>query len=294
MGALKNIIYLSQADYNTLYTTGTVTIDGTTLTYDADNVYLVPDASAGQATLGTAITATQTVGGITSGTNLAASTTFHDFVDMLVNPFVNPSVSLTISPSGVRERGNAVTSVSMTTQVTKGTANVAFVEFFRQGTSDPLYTETSGVSTGGTFTYTYIPGSDILTAVSFRGSATDNATTPHTVDSAIAEITFAEFVYYGTSASTSVPTANNLTSKQTSSSETPTFSTNAYVWYITPTSKTTIQQNIMGQWVNIDTTSVGVLSSFTNAYGVEYTNEYYAYRSTNMYESGSNMTFKIV
>lgn len=43
MANLKDIIYLSAEDYNTLYTNGTVTINGTTLTYDANNVYIVPD-----------------------------------------------------------------------------------------------------------------------------------------------------------------------------------------------------------------------------------------------------------
>lgn len=43
MANLKDVIYLSAEDYNTLYTNGTVTINGVTLTYDANNVYIVPD-----------------------------------------------------------------------------------------------------------------------------------------------------------------------------------------------------------------------------------------------------------
>lgn len=43
MANLKDVIYLSAEDYNTLYTNGTVTINGTTLTYDANNIYIVPD-----------------------------------------------------------------------------------------------------------------------------------------------------------------------------------------------------------------------------------------------------------
>jgi hypothetical protein len=45
MGNLKNVIYLSNNDYATLVNTGTITIDGTTLTYDEDNLYITPDAS---------------------------------------------------------------------------------------------------------------------------------------------------------------------------------------------------------------------------------------------------------
>ncbi len=43
MPNLKNIIYLSNEDYETLVSTGTVTIDGETLTYDENNVYVTPD-----------------------------------------------------------------------------------------------------------------------------------------------------------------------------------------------------------------------------------------------------------
>lgn len=259
--------------------------------YDQHSINESLASGIGEATLGTAITATQTVGGITSGKNLPANTTFHDFVDMLVNPFVNPSVALTITPSGVREKGNAVTSITMTAEVTKGTANVAYIEFFREGVANPLHTITSGVTAGGTFTYTYEPADEITTNVSFRASVTDSAATQHTVDSAVKDITFAYFVYYGTSASTSVPTASGLSSKATSSTETPTFSTDAYIWYLTPTAKTTIQQNIMGTWNNIDTESIGQVE-FTTSYGESVT--YYAYRSTKLYASGVNMNIRII
>lgn len=43
MADLQNVIYLSNADYETLVTTGTVVINGTTLTYDENNLYITPD-----------------------------------------------------------------------------------------------------------------------------------------------------------------------------------------------------------------------------------------------------------
>jgi len=46
MANLKDVIYLSNADYNTLISTGTVTIDGTTLTYDENNIYITPEEEA--------------------------------------------------------------------------------------------------------------------------------------------------------------------------------------------------------------------------------------------------------
>jgi len=46
MANLKDLIYLSNEDYETLVTTGTVTIDGETLTYNENNLYVVPDKLA--------------------------------------------------------------------------------------------------------------------------------------------------------------------------------------------------------------------------------------------------------
>ena len=42
MANLKNVVYLTQAQYNTLVTQGSITVGGVTYTYDQDNLYLVP------------------------------------------------------------------------------------------------------------------------------------------------------------------------------------------------------------------------------------------------------------
>lgn len=46
MAKLKDVIYLSNEDYVTLVSTGTVTIDGDVLTYDESNVYITPEVVA--------------------------------------------------------------------------------------------------------------------------------------------------------------------------------------------------------------------------------------------------------
>ena len=46
MAKLKDVIYLSNEDYDTLVSTGTVTIDGDVLTYDESNVYITPEVMA--------------------------------------------------------------------------------------------------------------------------------------------------------------------------------------------------------------------------------------------------------
>ena len=44
--ALKKVVYLSDEDYNTLITDGSVTVNGTTITYSTDDIYLTPDNTA--------------------------------------------------------------------------------------------------------------------------------------------------------------------------------------------------------------------------------------------------------
>jgi len=43
MANLKNIIKIDQANYNTLVSTGSVTIGGVTYTYSDDNIYLIEE-----------------------------------------------------------------------------------------------------------------------------------------------------------------------------------------------------------------------------------------------------------
>ena len=153
MGDLKNVIYISQADYDTLYSTGTVTIDGVTLTYDEDNVYLVPDDGSGGGTLGEAVTAVLDVGGITSGTTLSADTTFHDFVDKLLNPvlyptFVAPSASMTSYSTTLYAVGATVSSKTVTVTYNAGAINLNGVKQNDRGGSATGYAiATSGADT---------------------------------------------------------------------------------------------------------------------------------------------------
>ena len=46
MAKLKDVIYLSNTDYDTLVSTGTVTIGSDVLTYDENNLYVTPDKVA--------------------------------------------------------------------------------------------------------------------------------------------------------------------------------------------------------------------------------------------------------
>lgn len=97
MANLKDVIYISNEDYETLVSTGTVTIDGTTLTYDENNVYVTPDklasstedgmmSSADKSKLDTITGVTNTV---TSGsTDVVTSGGVYSAIDALPKPML--------------------------------------------------------------------------------------------------------------------------------------------------------------------------------------------------------------
>lgn len=71
MANLKNVIYLSNEDYETLVSTGTVIIEGETLIYDENNVYVTPDKLASSTEDGLMSAADKTkLDSIQSGTKL--------------------------------------------------------------------------------------------------------------------------------------------------------------------------------------------------------------------------------
>ena len=43
MATLGKIVYLSEAQAQTLFSAGSVTVDGVTITYDANDLYITPD-----------------------------------------------------------------------------------------------------------------------------------------------------------------------------------------------------------------------------------------------------------
>ena len=52
MADLKNIVYISNENYETLVTNGSVTVNGTTITYDANDLYITPEESLPTLTIG--------------------------------------------------------------------------------------------------------------------------------------------------------------------------------------------------------------------------------------------------
>jgi len=114
MANLKDVIYLSAEDYNTLYNNGTVTINGTTITYDANNVYIVPDNTQSQIDAITALIPS----GATTSNKLA---TMSD-IPSLTNYRTKPTTETTFSGS-VAENTNYILSSAISSLTISSIAN---------------------------------------------------------------------------------------------------------------------------------------------------------------------------
>lgn len=105
MANLKDVIYISNEDYETLVSTGTVTIDGETLTYDENNVYVTPDKLASSTedglmsstdkvkldslpTFGTAASKDFTTSVTSGSSDLVTSGAVYSAIDALPEPMV--------------------------------------------------------------------------------------------------------------------------------------------------------------------------------------------------------------
>lgn len=120
------------------------------------------------------------VGGITSGTNIAEGTTLHDFVDMLVNPYQKPTISLSATfydennnNVGTQAEVNTnVRKVVLSAIVGKKSKPITSVKFRLGG--EELETITDDVARGGTFTHTYtIDSGTIPSSAKFSALVTD-------------------------------------------------------------------------------------------------------------------------
>jgi len=285
MGDLKNIIYLSKNDYITLYTTGTVTIDGTTLTYDEDNVYLIPESNSGgelQADMQVSID----LGGITTKPLYTAGTSLETILRNLLSPYVilNYSVSGTAA-AGTFEYGTSKTISSFTISNITGSVSPTSLVVSESSTYS---TEIKSVT------------NPTATSYNLDSSISLDGTTDETLYFKMSDGTsnvekqlswsFVKHIYYGHVSSTTAPTVSTGLSHAASVSSGVSISTSAgeYVAFLSPVQKTSIQQLIIGSWENISTTESTV--TFTTSTGASLT--YYFYVSNQMI--ATTETYKLV
>lgn len=130
-----------------------------------------------------------TVGGLNSGSSVKDKTTM-EVLESILFPYQKPTVSFAISPSTtIYESGTTVSSITFTINVTKKSNDIQSIKVYDGSTL--LTTITSGVATGGTFTYTY--SCNITSNTTLKVEVSDGTSTA----SATKNITFGYKSYYG-------------------------------------------------------------------------------------------------
>lgn len=174
-----------------LYTVDSSTLDPQCAPGSAD---CIVSAAATYVPQGTTI---NTVGGITSGTDLGTTAvTVQSILDKLLYPYTAPAISLSISPgAGLREKGNSVSSVTLTATTTKRTNAITAVTFRRNGTAITCTGANSVQANGGTQTCT--DTTPVTTNTTFTATVSDGTSTTTSNSQAY---TFVSPYYYGVGA----------------------------------------------------------------------------------------------
>ena len=130
-----------------------------------------------------------TVGGLNSGSSVKDKTTM-EVLESITFPYQKPTVSFAISPSTtIYESGTTVSSITFTINAAKKSNDIQSIKVYDGSTL--LTTITSGVATGGTFTYTY--SCNITSNTTLKVEVSDGTSTA----SATKNITFGYKSYYG-------------------------------------------------------------------------------------------------
>ena len=130
-----------------------------------------------------------TVGGLNSGSSVKNKTT-KEVLESILFPYQKPTVSFSISPNTtVYESGTTISSIKFTISATKKSDIIQSIKVYDGSTL--LTTITSGVASGGTFTYTY--SCNITSNTTLKVEVSDGTSTV----SATKNITFANKSYYG-------------------------------------------------------------------------------------------------
>jgi len=182
-----------------------VSISRAVALYTADSSTLDPQCAPGDTNCNVAPSASyvpqgvtiNTVGGITSGTDLGTSAvTVQSILDKILYPYTAPAISLAISPgAGLREKGNSVSSVALTATTTKRTNAITAVTFKRNGTTITCTGANSVQANGGTQTCT--DTTPVTTNTTYTATVSDGTSTTTSNSQAY---TFVSPYYYGVGA----------------------------------------------------------------------------------------------
>lgn len=247
--------------------------------------------------------ATVAVGGWAIG-NKANKMSFQDFAYKLLHPYIKPTVTISLSPNAVREIGNTLDSVTITTVVTKKAVDeITKVNFYYDNVisaSKLIESKTTGVATGGTFSYKYTPSTPIGKTSNkkrfyqyYTTAAFDEVTTAGV--SANTYLTFVAKTYYGVL--DNIPSteaeieglAFNKLSNASSEVYDKIVANNQHIIFATPFTVTKI---VDGNGFTLTESFTRKTISLTNAYNVTTSyNVYYLTQPTTC--NGDKLTFTI-
>lgn len=181
--------------------------NGDVAVYNSTTNKREPQQINADTTLSESITTNVEVGWIPVGTTFTAGTSLESIVRQMLVKYFAPTIALTINPSTSPViSGTTIASVTMSAVATKKTDNITSIGFYANNTL--VHEVTTGVASGGTFTYTYTPTDPIDDDITFKVTVSDGTSD---VD-ATKKIDFVSGSYFGQVADTVTnPTASDIT-----------------------------------------------------------------------------------
>ena len=246
--------------------------------------------SADLPTYSSNIGSTVAVGGIPKNSTFTNKPII-DLIDEMLHPYVAFTFSsiATTAASGTFEYGTTKSITKVKPTFTLGSKNINSVKIGTTSGGTDLYTGSSATNnTDITLTNTY--SWDGLSNKTIYCTLSDGTTTT------TKSVTFtqATYIYYKVTDSTTAPTSsctktNILCSTADAGQTSITTTNNTYIWFLSSSAKTKIQQYVTGQWNDMTTVSGGTVT-LTLASGKTYT--YYAYRTEKMIAATGNYRLK--
>lgn len=175
------------------------------------------DAGAINTTLSSDLTANTVVGGVSVGTKFPAGTPLETIIRAMLVTYQKPGISIAINPTKTVYNlfTQTLSSIDITANVTKKSKDITSVKFYVAGVE--VFTKTTGVTSGGAFTYTHNWNTPTNTDTTFKVTASDGDSTVE----ASTKIQFVAPSYYGfVPATVSAPTASDIQGLQNSIAKT--------------------------------------------------------------------------
>lgn len=165
------------------------------------------------------------LGGIGVG-NTFEEKTMQEMFDMLLYPYMSPSISLSTNPNGsVREYGNNIGSIVLNANVTKKSNDIVKIEYYKNGSLIHI----NGMPSSESSTDSYTDSTGINNTTTYIAKVYDDKSS----NSSSITHTYVYPYYYGVGLSNLIPTQIKLLTKniKTKSNTTITTSPNDEVYY---------------------------------------------------------------